>query len=138
MFDQFSRLFLPEDRPKPEEFWNILDINARREILAEEGFDQAHISENLLRKMEAPLGSGAHLALQSAASRLQERPPEACSVIRAESCLSDRIALRLPPRILATPAVPCPINKNPANQAVPVINERTTCPCPHGQKTAIG
>jgi hypothetical protein len=43
MFDQFSRLFLPEDRPKPEEFWNILDINARREILAEEGFDQAHI-----------------------------------------------------------------------------------------------
>jgi hypothetical protein len=43
MFDQFSRLFLPEDRPKPEGFWNSLDVGARRQILAEEGFEQAHI-----------------------------------------------------------------------------------------------
>jgi hypothetical protein len=43
MFREFSRLFRAEDRPKPEGFWNGLDINARREILEEEGFDQAHI-----------------------------------------------------------------------------------------------
>lgn len=43
MFDQFSRLFRPEDRPKPEGFWNSLDISLRRKILAEEGFDRVHI-----------------------------------------------------------------------------------------------
>jgi hypothetical protein len=43
MFDQFSKLFLPEDRLKPEALWNSLDISARRQILADEGFEQAHI-----------------------------------------------------------------------------------------------
>ena len=49
------------------------------------------------------------------------------SDIRVASWLSHRIALRFPPTIWR---LPCPINKTLANQPFPVINGRTTAPCP--------
>jgi len=50
MFAEFSRLFRAENRPKPERFWNNLEIEARRAILEEEGFSPLHIQEICFKK----------------------------------------------------------------------------------------
>jgi hypothetical protein len=71
------------------------------------------------------VGAGAKLTALVMAAPLN------CSAICVESRLSHRIVLCAFRRDLGDAcSIPSPINKTLANQPFPVINERTTVPCP--------